>query len=194
MSIWVGKRRGWQWGAAGVALATAGAVGLILHGQAQPAPPHVDAALDRTVLPVVDHYVLTAPQGPLGGEMPAAGNGSAPRGFCTERVVEIRPAGAALRVGLVAWCGHFVRDGPRATPLDGVVTAGELTVSPASAPARVTAASWEPDDRFSTWAPAHFSAGGAAEAQRLLGDSAANLTDPADKARAAFGLSAPGAG
>lgn len=194
MGLWAGKRRGWQWGAAGAALAAAGLGGLILHGQARPAPPHVDAALDRTVLPVVDRYLLTDPQGPLGGQAPAVRNAAAPRGFCTERVVEIRPAGAALRVGLVARCGHFVRDGPRATLLDGVVTAGELTVSPASAPARVTAASWEPDDRFSAWAPAHFSAGGAAEAQRLLGDSAANLTDPVDKARAAFGLSAPGAG
>jgi hypothetical protein len=63
-----------------------------------------------------------------------------------------------------------------------------LTVSSASAPARVSDVAWEPDDVLSTWAPAHFSPGGAAEVERIDSDSAANLTDPEGKARAAFGL------
>jgi hypothetical protein len=194
MGFRAGRRPGWRSAAAGVVLAAAGLGALILRQQASPGPPHVDAALDRTVLPVVDQYVRTAPAGPLGGDAPAVGDGTAPRGFCTERVIEIRPAGTALRVGLVAWCGHFVQDGTRVTAVDGGVTAGVLTVSPASAPARVTGASWEPDDELSAWAPAHFSAGGTAEVERVLGDSAADLTDPETEARAAFGLPAPATG
>jgi hypothetical protein len=56
--------------------------------------------------------------------------------------------------------------------------------------ARATAVSREPDDTLSTWAPDHFSAGGSAEVERILGDAAARLTDPEAKARAAFGVHA----
>ncbi|SHN09953.1 hypothetical protein SAMN05216499_12094 [Actinacidiphila paucisporea] len=194
MGYGAGRRLRWRWAAAGGALAAAGLGVLIVHDHASPAAPHVDTALDRAVLPVVDRYVVTAPGGPLEGDEPAVPSPAAPRGFCTERVVEIRPAGTALRVGLVAWCGHFVRAGTDVNATDEVVTAGVLTVSPASAPQRVTAASWEPDDELSSWAPAHFSSGGAAEVERILGNSAAHLTGPEAKARAAFGLPAPAAG
>jgi hypothetical protein len=164
---------------------------LLLHQQAAPASPRVDAALDRTVLPVVDRYVLADPQGPLGGHQLAGKDRDAPRGFCTERVIEIRPAGTDLRVGLVAWCGHFVRNGATVTELDGGVTAAVLTVSSSAHPTRVTEASWEPDDVLSTWAPAHFSPRGTTEVERILGNAAAHLTDPAAKASTAFGLHAP---
>jgi hypothetical protein len=185
------KRSVRWWGiAAGVALAGAGVGPVIAHQRSSPAPPHVDAALERSVLPVVDRYVLTAPQGPLGSERPARKDPAGPRAFCTERVVEIRPAGTALRVGLVAWCAHYVRRGDTVTELDGGVTAGVLTVTPVTSPARVTAAFWEPDDTLSTWAPAHFSAGGSAEVERILGNAGAHLTDPVARARAAFGLHA----
>jgi hypothetical protein len=173
-----------------VVLAGAGVGLVIAHQQSSPAPPHVDAALERSVLPVVDRYVRTAPLGPLGDERPAGQDAAGPRAFCTERVVEIRPAGTALRVGLVAWCAHYVRSGDTVIELDGGVTAGVLTVGPVTSPARVTAASWEPDDTLATWAPAHFSAGGSAEVERILGDAAAHLTDPVAQARAAFGLHA----
>lgn len=102
---------------------------MILQQQAVPGAPRVDAALDRTVLPVVDRYVLTDPEGPLGGDEFAKKNRDAPRGFCTERVIEIRPAGTALRVGLVAWCAHFVRDGATLTELDGGLTGRDSTMS-----------------------------------------------------------------
>lgn len=176
--------------AATAALVLAGPAVVLLHEQAAAATaaPHVDAALARSVLPVVDHYLLTGPSAPLGGALPVAKGRQAPRGFCTEHVIEIRPAAGSLRVGVVAWCGHFAREGGELSELDGGVTAGVVTISPASAPARVTAASWEPDDAPPAWAPAHFSDRGAAEVRRILGDSAANLTDPAVTARAAFGL------
>jgi hypothetical protein len=181
-----------MWVATGAALGIAGlaTAGTVLYKEAVPAAPRVDPGLDRAVLPVVDRYLLTAPLGPLGGGTPPGKNGAAPRGFCTERVIEIRPAGAGLRVGLVAWCAHYVRRGTEVTELDAGIMAGVLTVSPASAPARVSDVSWEPDDVFSAWAPAHFSSGGAAEVERIISDSAANLTDPEGKARAAFGLPA----
>ncbi|WP_136723248.1 hypothetical protein [Actinacidiphila oryziradicis] len=140
------------------------------------------------MLPVVDRYLLTDPLGPLGSGEPPGKNGAVARGFCTERVIEIRPTGAGLRVGLVAWCGHYVRRGTEVTDLDAGIEAGVLTVSPASAPARVSDVAWEPDDVLYTWAPAHFSPGGAAEVERIDSDSSANLTDPEGKARAAFGL------
>lgn len=187
------RRRRLGTAAGAAALAVAGLTTVILHAQDRPAPPHVDAALEHSVLPAVDRYVVTAPQGPLGGDRPAGDDPSGPRGFCTERVVEIRPAGTALQVGLVAWCAHYARNGAKLTELDGGVTAGVLTVAQDTTP-RVTGASWEPDDTLSTWAPAHFSAAGAAEVERILGDSAANLTDPEAKARAAPDWQAPRTG
>lgn len=183
----VGRR---LWAAAGAALVLAGGAALVVAERSTPAPPHLDAALERSVLPVVDRYVLTDPRASLGGDETAGPNRAGPRGFCTERVIEIRRTGTDLRVGLVAWCGHFERTGARLTDLEDGVTAGVLTVSPASAPARVTGASWEPDDTLATWAPAHFSPAGTAEVERVLADSDANLVDPAVQARAAFGLPA----
>jgi hypothetical protein len=190
MGYGTGGRAGRRlWVGAAAALALTGLTVLLLHEKAAAAaPPRVDAALSRSVLPVVENYLLTDPSAPLGGVLPVAKDRETPQGFCTERVVEIRPAGASLRVGVVAWCGHFARDGGRLSELDGGVTAGVVTVSPASAPARVTGAFWEPDDAPPAWASAHFSDRGAAEVRRILGDSAANLTDPAVTARAAFGL------
>ncbi|MEU6342075.1 hypothetical protein ABZ883_14160 [Streptomyces sp. NPDC046977] len=176
-----------RWVVAGI-IAVAVVAGTLLHrGLATPEAPRVDPALERAVLPAVDRYLLTDPLGPLGSDDDADEN-PAPRGFCTEHVIEIRPAGDGLRVGLAAWCGHFARHGAGVTMLDGGIMAGALTVSPATAPARVSDVSWEPDGDSSSWAATQFSAGGAAEAERLLGDSTAYLTDPEAKARAAFGL------
>jgi hypothetical protein len=92
--------------------------GTVLYKEAVPAAPRVDPALERAVLPVVDRYLLTDPLGPLGSGEPPGKNGALARGFCTERVIEIRPTGAGLRVGLVAWCGHYVRRGTEVTDLD----------------------------------------------------------------------------
>ncbi|MFD3451013.1 hypothetical protein ACFWVC_02440 [Streptomyces sp. NPDC058691] len=182
-----------RWATAGIVGAVVLAGTVLYANEAVPAAPRVDPALERAVLPVVDRYLLTDSLSPFAGDGFPEENGAASRGFCTERVVEIRPAGAGLRVGLVAWCGHFARHGSRMTALDAGISAGVLTVSPASAPARVSDVSWEPDGDSSAWAAAHFSPGGAAEAERLTGDATANLTDPEAKARAAFGLSASGA-
>ncbi|MFF3943816.1 hypothetical protein ACFYYN_03260 [Streptomyces sp. NPDC001902] len=63
-----------------------------------------------------------------------------------------------------------------------------MTVSPDTAPARVGAAAWEPDGDATAWTRANFSAGGAAEARRLMADAGSQLTDPEAEARAAFGL------
>ncbi|MFG1807445.1 hypothetical protein [Streptomyces sp. NPDC049040] len=191
MSHRAGRRIGRGPAVVAFVLAAAGAGLLAVHDRASAAPPHVDPALGREVRPVVDRYVLTAAAGPLGSARPAEPGGNAPRAFCTERVIEIRPAGSAVRVGLVAWCGHYVRDGDGVSAVDAGISAGVLTVSPASAPARVTGASWEPDDRLSTWAPAHFSPEGTSEVERVLGDSAAHLDDPVALARTAFGVGAP---
>ncbi|MFF3558866.1 hypothetical protein ACFYXS_02315 [Streptomyces sp. NPDC002574] len=183
-----------RWATSGIVGAAVLAGALWYTQQEAPAAPRVDPALERAVLPVVDRYLLTDSLGPLGGDDPPEENGVAPRGFCTEHIVEIRPTGAGLRVGLAAWCGHFARHGSGGVSmLDGGIMAGVLTVSPATAPARVSDVSWEPDGDSSAWAAARFSPGGAAEAERLTGDAAANLTDPETKARAAFGLPASAA-
>ncbi|MFJ4845254.1 MULTISPECIES: hypothetical protein [unclassified Streptomyces] len=177
------------WAVLGIIAVGAVAGTLLYAEEATPAAPRVDPALERAVLPAVDRYLLTEPLGgPLGGDDFPDESGPAPRGFCTEHIIEIRPAGDGLRVGVVAWCGHFSRHGAGVRTFDAGIVAGALTVSPATAPARVSDVSWEPDGDSSSWAAAQFSAGGAAEAERLLGDSTAYLTDPETKARAAFGL------
>ncbi|MFD8074271.1 hypothetical protein ACFV3E_16685 [Streptomyces sp. NPDC059718] len=179
-----GRRLGVSLGGAGLAAVAAS----VLCWQAVPGAPEVDPRLERAVLPVVDRYLTTDPAGPLGETELRGEDGSVPHGFCTERVIEIRRAGGGLRVGLAAWCGHYVRKGDGVTALDGVVTLGVVTVSPASAPARVGDTAWEPDGDATAWTRANFSAGGAAEARRLMSDGGSQLTDPEAEARAAFGL------
>ncbi|MFB7287265.1 hypothetical protein [Actinacidiphila glaucinigra] len=102
--------------------------------------------------------------------------------------MEIRRVDGGLRVGLAAWCGHYVPKGDDVTALDGVITLGVVTVSPASSPTRVRDVSWQPEGDATAWTAAHFSAGGAAEAERLAADPASQLSDPVGEARAAFEL------
>jgi hypothetical protein len=178
------RRLGFLLGGVGIAAAAGG----VLYRQAVPGAPHVDPGLARAVLPVVERYLPTDPVGPLVDTELRGEDGAVPRGFCTERVIEIRRVEGGLRVGLAAWCGHYVREGDKLTELDASIMAGVMTVSPASAPTRVSDVSWEPDGDASAWAEANFSAGGAAEVERVIADSQAHLTDPGAKARAAFGL------
>ncbi|WP_405767110.1 hypothetical protein OG539_19495 [Actinacidiphila glaucinigra] len=183
-----GNARGLRLGVSlgGVGLAAVAAS--VLYWQAVPAAPEVDPGLERAVLPVVDRYLTTDPAGPLGDTELRGEDGAVPQGFCTERVIEIRRVDGGLRVGLAAWCGHYVREGDGVTALDGVATLGVVTVSPASAPARVGDTAWEPDGDATEWTRANFSTGGAAEAQRLMSGDGSQLSDPEAEARAAFGL------
>src|SRR5262245_13863201 len=172
-----GRRRVGLWVAAAGGVATLGVTAL--YAAAGPAVPTVDPTLARQVLPTIDRYLLTGPQGgPLGAAVPAD-SGDAPRAFCTERLIEIEPVGKGLRVGLVAWCGHFVREGDSVTELDAGIVGGVLTLSPASAPTRVSDVSWEPDGDPSQWAEAQFTPGGAEEVERVLHDPSTDLADPA---------------
>jgi hypothetical protein len=153
------------------------------------AAPTVDPAQARAVLPVVDRY-LASDQGMIGGD-PADDPLTGPSGVtvCAERIIEIRPSGSSLRVGLVATCGDYGRSGGRLVTGEATSEAVELTLSPASGPdIRVTAAAYEPDDVPSSWYRAHFSSAGAAEVQRL--EDAGSDPDPTAKARAALGLPA----
>lgn len=182
-----GRRRVW-WGVVPAVAAVGAAIGF---RAVFPAAPNIDPAMERKVLPVVRRYVLVAPLGPLIGYGVLPKGETPPKGFCTERLIEIRPAGTGLRVGFVAWCGYYARHGDHLDDnYGGGIYAGALTVSPASAPARVSDVTWEPDDSMTAWAAKNFSPGGAAEVQRVVMNVQAYLTDPAVQARAAFGLPA----
>lgn len=151
------------------------------------AAPKVDPAQSRALLPVIDNYLVSDRTGMISDDSPS--NPVTIPGvtaICTERIIEIRPQGPLLRVGLVASCGAYRRRGSELllgpAEADAAV---ELTLSPASGPdIRVTAAAYEPDDVTSSWLNAHFSRAGIAEFRRV------QPADPTVRARTALGLPA----
>jgi hypothetical protein len=153
------------------------------------AAPTVDPAQSRALLPVIDRY-LTSDQGMIGDDA-AADPQTGPDGttVCAERIIEIRPSGHSLLVGLLATCGDYRSGGGSLVSGESASEAVELTLSPDSGPGtRVTAAAYEPDDVPASWYRAHFSRAGAAEVSRL--EMAGSDPDPTAKARAALGLPA----
>lgn len=139
--------------------------------------PDLDDDLAAAVTPAVDAK-LTSPlwRGALGGTW-----------FCTEEIVEIRPDGDRLKVGLGAHCGEFARNG------DGLVTGSgwraPVVVTVARTEGGYTALTAEQamdGAAYEPWVERTFSRAGAKQVLRR--GNWDGLPDPADKARAAFGL------
>lgn len=147
------------------------------------AKPEVDEALAESVLPVVDDH-LTKPdfQGMLTSSRPELG----PRWFCTEDIIEIQPHETGLRVGLVAYCGEYARDG--SALLTGSGWKAPVVVTLTGSAGQYVAQGSEQARDGAGYRPSVEKLFSPKGASAVLHGSMDFMADPAGKARSAFGL------
>lgn len=153
--------------------------------------PHVDAALERSVLPVVHDYLMNAPfvsGGPGTGMLQQSYPDLDPRWFGSERVIESRMVETRLRLGLVVYHAEFGHRGGTLVEGTGSLIPVVVTLSEVSGRYTVRTAEPAPDSPyFGPWVKRNFSPAGA---HRVIDDGTSDLSSPAEQARRAFGLPA----
>jgi len=150
--------------------------------------PHLDAAARRSV-PAIEAYLPTRAAGTWDGPLAQRRPGQA-RWYCRADPIESRRrADGDLRVGVMAQCGEYLRDGDRLTIDAGYASPLVVVLQPrgsAYVPVRVA----HPGDgtRFAWSVRKMFTADGARTALRAATDG--DFPDPAPAARRGFGLPA----
>lgn len=159
-------------------IAVAGVVWLVVERTA----PAVDRGLAAEVLPAIDAELERGPwPGLLSSERPELG----PRWFCVEHVVETQQMGDRVRVGVVALCEEYARDGRTLLVGSGEHAAKVVDLVAEAGGYRVTGVDTAPDGPIRDWWLAHgFSDAGVRQANQLL----ASQDTTAPQAREAFGL------
>ena len=150
--------------------------------------PHLGAAA-RAAVPAIDAYLPTRAAGTWDGPLAQRRPGQA-RWYCRADPIESRrtPDGR-LRVGVMAQCGEYLRDGDRLT-VDAVYASPLVVVLRPRGATYVPVRAAHPGDgtRF-TWSVRQmFTADGARAALRAATDG--DFPDPAPAARRGFGLPA----
>ena len=150
-------------------------------------PPTVNPAQARAMQPVIDAYLASPVGGNSGGILHDLYPKLKPRVFCSAAIIEIRPAGGLLRVGMETSCGEYARRGR--TLLAGTAGGTEeiMTLTHAGGRYHVQSAAAGPTWHDPGWVRRHFSPAAAAE---INANSAPNPPDPISQAWRAFGFPA----
>lgn len=150
--------------------------------------PHLDPAA-RAAVPTIDAYLPTRAAGTWDGPLAQRRPGQA-RWYCRADPIESRHTrDGLLRVGVMAQCGEYLRDGDRLT-VDAAYASPLVVVLQPRGSTYVPVRAAHPGDgtRFAWSVKKMFTANGARAAMRAATDG--DFPDPAPDARRGFGLPA----
>lgn len=173
--------------AGGVTTVVVLGAGVVIAVQAYGAAhrPHLDPAARRLV-PAIERYLSTPAAGTWAGSLAERHPGKA-RWYCAVDPIESRATASGLRVGLLADCAEYMRDGDRLVTDAGYASPLVVRLTRRGSgyvPANVQ----HPGDgtRFAWSVRRMFTRDGARAAQRASADGA--YPDPTPAARLGFGL------